>query len=303
MVNKEKYYVIFFCNWRKESSSFLLNDFKFLTPNNNGIFDRLIGTNNYDKADIVIFMEGIPSDFKYNLNNKVVICYPREPFFEMKKNWERLNLKYGYTYDNIYHVFADFKFLNKSYDFLVNLKYESIAKNKLLSMIVSGKGNKKGHLKRRIFTIKLSNEMKSLCHIYGSKWNNDLNKDAYFGELGNYHNDKKKDTSKYDGLINYKYSICIENIRRKNYFSEKFTDAILCFTIPIYFGCPNISDFFPKNCYYEIDINDSQVYEKIKKIIDKPIDDSHIKDLHIARDLILNKYNIWAQTNLILSNN
>ena len=114
MVNKEKYYVIFFCNWRKESSSFLLNDFKFLTPNNNGIFDRLIGTNNYDKADIVIFMEGIPSDFKYNLNNKVVICYPREPFFEMKKNWERLNLKYGYTYDNIYHVFADFKFLNKS---------------------------------------------------------------------------------------------------------------------------------------------------------------------------------------------
>lgn len=39
------------------------------------------------------------------------------------------------------------------------------------------------------------------------------------------------------------YSVVIENVRETNYFSEKLIDAILCDTIPIYLGCPNIGDF------------------------------------------------------------
>ena len=35
----------------------------------------------------------------------------------------------------------------------------------------------------------------------------------------------------------------IENVREPNYFSEKLVDAILCETVPIYWGCPNIADF------------------------------------------------------------
>ena len=54
-------------------------------------------------------------------------------------------------------------------------------------------------------------------------------------------------TTKWDGLENYSYSIAIENESLKNYFSEKFTDCILARTIPIYYGCPNISDFFQIN--------------------------------------------------------
>lgn len=48
---------------------------------------------------------------------------------------------------------------------------------------------------------------------------------------------------KSDGLAPYRYSVVIENVREKNYFSEKLTDAILCATVPIYWGCPNIADF------------------------------------------------------------
>lgn len=48
---------------------------------------------------------------------------------------------------------------------------------------------------------------------------------------------------KSDGLAPYRYSIVIENVRERNYFSEKLTDAILCATVPIYWGCPNIGDF------------------------------------------------------------
>ncbi|CAD0183793.1 hypothetical protein RUESEDTHA_00668 [Ruegeria sp. THAF57] len=63
---------------------------------------------------------------------------------------------------------------------------------------------------------------------------------------------------KSDGLAPYRYSVVIENVREKNYFSEKLTDAILCSTVPIYWGCPNIDDFMDSSgmiiCESEADI-------------------------------------------------
>lgn len=49
--------------------------------------------------------------------------------------------------------------------------------------------------------------------------------------------------TKSDGLAPYRYSVVIENVREPNYFSEKLLDAVLCRTVPIYWGCPNIADF------------------------------------------------------------
>lgn len=49
--------------------------------------------------------------------------------------------------------------------------------------------------------------------------------------------------TKSDGLAPYRYSVVIENVREPNYFSEKLLDAVLCRTVPIYWGCPNIEDF------------------------------------------------------------
>lgn len=48
---------------------------------------------------------------------------------------------------------------------------------------------------------------------------------------------------KSDGLAPYRYSVVIENTREQSYFSEKLIDAILCDTVPIYWGCPDIADF------------------------------------------------------------
>jgi glycosyl transferase family 10 (putative fucosyltransferase) len=48
---------------------------------------------------------------------------------------------------------------------------------------------------------------------------------------------------KSDGLAPYRYSVVIENVQEKNYFSEKLIDSILCNTVPIYWGCPNLSEF------------------------------------------------------------
>tara|TARA_R110002049_G_scaffold29972_4_gene102109 strand:+ start:27093 stop:27953 length:861 start_codon:yes stop_codon:yes gene_type:complete len=49
---------------------------------------------------------------------------------------------------------------------------------------------------------------------------------------------------KADGLAPYRFSVVIENIQEPNYFTEKIVDAVLCEAVPIYWGCPNIGDFF-----------------------------------------------------------
>lgn len=50
--------------------------------------------------------------------------------------------------------------------------------------------------------------------------------------------------NKEDGLLPYKFSLVIENSREPSYFTEKLLDCICCNAIPIYWGAPDISDYF-----------------------------------------------------------
>ena len=50
--------------------------------------------------------------------------------------------------------------------------------------------------------------------------------------------------AKSDGLAPFRYSVVIENVQESNYFTEKLIDAILCETVPIYWGCSNIEEYF-----------------------------------------------------------
>jgi hypothetical protein len=51
-------------------------------------------------------------------------------------------------------------------------------------------------------------------------------------------------SSKYILFENYQYHIIIENSRETNFFSEKLIDCLITKTIPIYYGCDNIGEFF-----------------------------------------------------------
>jgi hypothetical protein len=47
-----------------------------------------------------------------------------------------------------------------------------------------------------------------------------------------------------DELFNSQFHIAIENAKLKYYFSEKLVDCFRTKTVPIYWGCPNIGDYF-----------------------------------------------------------
>jgi len=66
----------------------------------------------------------------------------------------------------------------------------------------------------------------------------------FWESLGDPNNWEDWRQSKIDSFRPYQYSICVENTSRRGYFTEKITDCILNKTIPIYWGCSNIEEFY-----------------------------------------------------------
>ena len=95
-------------------------------------------------------------------------------------------------------------------------------KTRMLSLIASAKRDSTGH--------KLRHEIVEAVRNAG------IDMDVMGGGYDPF--DQKS-----DGLAPYRYSVVIENVQERNYFSEKLIDALLCDTVPIYWGCPNLGDF------------------------------------------------------------
>lgn len=61
---------------------------------------------------------------------------------------------------------------------------------------------------------------------------------------------------KWDGLAPFRYSVAIENSRQDHYWTEKIADCFLAGIVPIYWGAPNIRDYFPAEAMIVIDTLD-----------------------------------------------
>lgn len=53
----------------------------------------------------------------------------------------------------------------------------------------------------------------------------------------------------------FQFSIAIENSKQENYFTEKLLDCLITKTIPIYWGCPNIDEFFDTSGWIILESN------------------------------------------------
>tara|TARA_B110000977_G_scaffold100249_1_gene131565 strand:+ start:1832 stop:2710 length:879 start_codon:yes stop_codon:yes gene_type:complete len=107
--------------------------------------------------------------------------------------------------------------------FLTNIKEINIEKKEMASLIASALNQHQGH-KMRHLIVKYIKKHKIKIAVMGRGY--------------------KSFERKEDGLKSYKYSIIIENSSENDYFTEKLIDACLLETVPIYWGAPNISDYF-----------------------------------------------------------
>ena len=68
---------------------------------------------------------------------------------------------------------------------------------------------------------------------------------SHFGsQLDWYGNGVNEIQRKHEGILDYKYHIVLENESRNNLISEKIFDSMLGLSVPIYYGAPNISEYF-----------------------------------------------------------
>jgi hypothetical protein len=166
------------------------------------------------------------------------------------------------------------------FDFLLNAPIPLKTEN--LVIINSNLRTLPGHILR-------ANFIEKLCHttikfrLYGG---------SYWTKFNQYVNNAPN--GKWPIFSTSKFVLVIENECAEYYWSEKFTDAILSYSIPIYYGCPNIHDYFPRGSYYPIDINSPSALDEIRELLASDYYEKNLNNLLKARDLVLHKLNLFS---------
>lgn len=153
----------------------------------------------------------------------------REPRSIHGKHFLLLRL-FGHRFHRIFTYNSDFigqmpnaRFCMSGWPWIKNPENLQIHKTAMTSLIASKKRDLEGHkLRHQIADWVLANKVD--VELLGSAYKS-------FGP-------------KEDGLAPYRFSVVIENSSEQGYISEKLLDSLLCKTIPIYWGAPDIGKHF-----------------------------------------------------------
>lgn len=108
---------------------------------------------------------------------------------------------------------------------------------------------------------------------------------------------------KADALDDYSFHLAIENHRGNHIWTEKLADAFLGFCVPIYCGCPNVFDYFPKDSVIPIDIDDFEgALQTIRQALETPGEyERRLPAVIEARRRVIHEYNLPGMINRIIT--
>ena len=279
----DKTKIYFASNWG-QSSKEITDFYKRQSPLGNGTWNSIQSVNNINDCDFVIVLDDTKEFIPFD---KKIIFLGREPNHviprEISKKWEHN------SYNFLHHEFNNCWLAQTWW---VDMNYETLndppaKKTKNLSVIDSGKVSIRGHVDRINAIHSILNKYPHDIDLYGNITNHPQYHNTPYCKHSLPHKDKRQ------GLIDYRYSLVIENGQTDYYFSEKISDSIMCWTTPIYFGCRNIHKFLPEGSYINIDINDPNFPDRVMEIISSNYHEDNLDKLIDARKLIMDKYNIW----------
>ena len=231
-----------------------------------------------DECDYLIVLNRPPETFKIRCPPKHVWAIIQEPPYGPFRLLHQGNS----TYSRVYTPDSDLWgsryihsqpvlpwHVNRDYDFLRHCDIPK--KEHDLSWITSNKDAFPGHRSRLRFLEKIQETIDFELYGRGFRYIED----------------------KWDGLAPYRYSLAVENFSNSYYWSEKLADCFLAWTMPIYFGCTQISKYFPRESMVCIDINDPQAIEKIKDTVASNRWYQNVDAIEHARQLVLESYQLF----------
>ena len=159
--------------------------------------------------------------------------------------------------------------MERDYDFLKT--YPPPDKTRRLSWITSNRRDSAGHRRRMRFLERLVAAVD--FDLYGRGF--------------------QPIADKWDGLAPYRYSVAVENFENPYYWSEKIADCFLTWTMPIYFGCTRITEYFPPESLVQINIDDPDAVRQVAEIIHSDRRERNLDAIAEARRRVLDEHQLF----------
>lgn len=259
-------------------------DLRRQTPNHDGVWEGVCFAMDTIRAcdGLVVLNNRLAQPFSTRVKGHNVWALMQEPYVKGVTDW--MAEKHD-AFDKIFshHLpLAGDKYVrshpaipwhvNFTYNELVNLPV--MEKTRPLSWIVGNVKDLPGHVKRWRFLERLRRDRSIDIDLFGKA--------------------VRPIEYKNQGLIPYRYSLAVENTCTADYWTEKIADCLLTWTVPIYYGCPNLEAYFPEDAFIRVDIEKpQQALARIREIIAHDDWNARVPALAEARELILNRYQLF----------
>jgi len=251
-----------------ETNERFLEILRKMTPGRSGRWKDMEGTPNIKDADWCVVLDSTPQPVPTG-RTLYLSAHPKMENYHGYVD----NTAKPYRLDNAETFGFGEWWLVYDYDYLSKLELPK--KTEEVCMIVSNQASGWGRERRSEFAQLLEKQVNVYGRIQG----------VGHGELGENTKDKYW-FGKEDVLRRHRFSVEVDIGLCSNYFSERVFDSLLMWCKPLYWGGTNLEEFLPKDSFQYIDIYSDRLPEL------EPIDYKAIAE---ARDLLLNKYQIWPR--------
>lgn len=274
-----------------ESPAKLLELFRPFTPGCSGVWGQLKGVPHYKEADYFAVIDYLPPGLGVD-ESKCIFLGAHPETMQAYKNMDNYKGFKMYDCKNTFG-FGEW-WLKYDYDYLTALK--PMTKPKNLACIMSDANSQSYHTKRRDYLEKFCNNYGKEIDVYGriKPWGSII--PSYKSHCGSANPGAEANdhmSGKESVYETYKYALEFD-ATGKYYFSERIFDCLLLWCMPVYWGGESLHTFIPGESFKYLNIDGdgtdviaalhSDLYEKSLPAISK------------ARDLLLNKYHVWART-------
>ena len=184
----------------------------------------------------------------------------------IEENWQKF--RYVFTFDSALLKLPNAKLLIYGQ---ITAEFPSDEKTKSISMVASNKDFCEGHRSRQWVASILSDRIDTYGRFNG----------------GGYCDDR-------DYLGAYKFNVAMENCSDGHYFTEKICNCLASRTVPIYWGCPHIHEYFDMDGIIYCQ-TPAEVIEAVDRILNDPAGEYSKRSLAIERNLqTVQKYRRYA---------
>ena len=277
-----------------KSPDFNLNLWRRMTPGCSGTWGNLTGTADVRSADYVMVLDslgssGVSAEMRASINPEKLILIGGHPeghtyYVDMDKEDCAYRIDAGKT-----QAFGEW-WIKYDYDYLSAL--QPMQKTAKLGTIVSNAETQISHIKRKEWLARYCQKHKNKLDIYGTISPTDVMRPNYKGALGprsasDWMSGKEDTYAQYACMVEFDYS-------GKHYFSERVFDCLLMYCFMFYWGGGGVEKYLPAECHFLFDIEGEG--DDILAAIESPgFYAKKLPAIKEARDLLLNKYQLWPR--------